>query len=303
MSATYEMLTSHIADDPELLCLIDRLPVPKRQPNLILGAARHNGAPISDYQAFRRWLTINWSAVQATALARFTQTNEAGRVSALLPILGHFDGPLSLIEVGASAGLCLYPDRYSYQYDRRPQLDPDDGPSPVVVRCATTGGAPIPAALPVITSRAGIDLNPLDVTDADDIAWLEILVWPEQHQRRERLTAAAAIVRADPPRLVRGDLTDEIAEAVHQAPAGSTVVVFHSAVLSYLGEQERTRFEERMKQLPCQWISNESPRVLPHIAAQLAVHPDHIGGRFVLARNGRPVALTGPHGQTLDWLS
>lgn len=173
----------------------------------------------------------------------------------------------------------------------------------MVLSCTTTGEPPIPRSLPVIASRAGIDLKPLDVSDADDMAWLETLVWPEQHHRRERLHAATAIARSDPPQLIRGDLVDALGKLVQQAPAESTVVVFHSAVLSYLTDDEQAHFERVVTQLPCHWISNESPRVLPHIAAQLPVHADDVGGRFVLAWNGRPVALAGPHGQGLDWLS
>jgi hypothetical protein len=48
------------------------------------------------------------------------------------------------------------------------------------------------------------------------------------------------------------------------------------------------------------WISNESPQVLPQIAAKLEEEPP--AGRFLLAVDGEPVALTGPHGQSVDWL-
>ena len=44
------------------------------------------------------------------------QTNEAGRCAVLLPVLAALPQPLALLEVGASAGLCLYPDRYAYRY-------------------------------------------------------------------------------------------------------------------------------------------------------------------------------------------
>lgn len=37
------------------------------------------------------------------------------RAAALLLVLAQLPGPLSLIEVGASAGLCLYPDRFTYR--------------------------------------------------------------------------------------------------------------------------------------------------------------------------------------------
>ena len=44
-------------------------------------------------------------------MVRSTQTNEAGRCAALLPVLALLPQPLALLEVGTSAGLCLFPDR------------------------------------------------------------------------------------------------------------------------------------------------------------------------------------------------
>jgi hypothetical protein len=50
--------------------------------------------------------------------ARATQTNEAGRWAVLLPVLAALPQPLTLLEVGASAGLSLHPDRYAYRGSR-----------------------------------------------------------------------------------------------------------------------------------------------------------------------------------------
>ena len=56
--------------------------------------------------------------------------------------------------------------------------------------------------------RRGIDLEPVDVTTAEGERLLEAFVWPDQLERRERLRAAIATVRDDPPELLRGDYVD-----------------------------------------------------------------------------------------------
>ncbi|MGW4766601.1 DUF2332 domain-containing protein [Nocardia sp. NPDC004278] len=300
-SHRYEQWCLGIAEAPELLALIEQLPEPKRQPNLVLGATRYVGAPDSEFAEFERWLIAHWDAVREVAAARTTQTNEAGRVAVLLPMLAQLPGPLSLIEVGTSAGLCLYPDRYSYRYGEI-RIDPVDGPSPVVLTCATSGNPPVPEQLPTVVHRAGIDLNPLDVTDAEAMHWLECLIWPGQPERLTRLRAAIGIARQDPPQLVAGDLTTEITDLVHATPPGTTVVVFGSAVLAYLDAGARAIFEETVRGLPCHWISNEGAHVLPTVADQLP-RPPATPGQFVVALDGRPVAYAGPHGQALDWFA
>ncbi|MEU8899294.1 DUF2332 domain-containing protein [Nocardia sp. NPDC048505] len=292
-----------IASDPAILALIDQLPAGKRRPNHVLAAARFLGAEPGPYPRFRDWLLAHWDRVAEVALARFTQTNEPGRTATLLPLLARLPGPLALIEVGASAGLCLYPDRYSYRYDDTVTLDPAAGASPVLLPCATTGNPPLPAELPIVVSRTGIDVNPLDVAAPDDMAWLEALVWPEQRHRLRRLRAAAEIVRADPPAMITGDLLDTVAAAVAAAPAEATVVVFGSAVLTYLDPASRRAFETLVHALPCRWIANEGAGVLDSVAARLPYPPHTTRDRFVLSLDGRPVAYAGPHGQSLDWLA
>lgn len=300
-SATYEEWGIGVSEDPAALALIDRLPEPRRQPNLIFGASRHLGAPVEPYASYRRWLSENWSEVEQLARTRTTQTNEAGRAAVLLPVLGLLKGPLSLIEVGASAGLCLYPDRYSYLYDGEQYLHPVDGPSTVLLECATTGSPPIPERVPDVVYRAGVDLNPLDVGDTDDMRWLESLVWPEQDHRRRRLRDAAALARADPPRLVRGDLTSAVADLVERAPLDTTIIVFHSAVLNYLIPTARAKFTEVVRALPCHWIANEGAGVLPEVDAKLTVSSEECRGKFVVSLDGTPQGLAGGHGQFLGW--
>ncbi|WP_455131895.1 DUF2332 domain-containing protein [Microbacterium aurum] len=230
-SPCYADWSHRIAADDGVLARIDRLPVAKRQPNLVLAAARYAGARQGPFEEFRDFLLGEWDRIADIAAARSTQTNEPARAAVLLPLFARAAGrkSLYLIEIGASAGLCLYPDRYSYRYDGL-ALDPVDGPSPVRLVCRTTGEPPVPQRLPDVVGRAGVDLNPLDVTDPDHVRWLECLIWPEQEERLARLRAAVSVAQ-DPPAIVAGDLNDTVAELVRGAPRDAAVVVFGSAVL------------------------------------------------------------------------
>jgi hypothetical protein len=146
--------------------------------------------------------------------------------------------------------------------------------------------------------RAGLDLNPLDVTDPADVAWLDALIWPEHDHRRARLRAAAAVAAADPPLLVRGDLVDDLPALAARAPAGATLVVLHTSVLYQVPQPRRDAFIELVTALPGHWIANEAPEVLA--CAGSPEPPD--GALFnVLSLDGRPLAWTRSHGQAMTW--
>ena len=305
-SPCFEDWASSAAEDDEVLAWLQSLPEPKRQANLVFAAARWHGVPApGPYAGLRDALLGDGpdGPIRATILARATQTNEVGRLATLYPAFaGLGTRPLALLEVGASAGLCLYPDRYLIRWTFPDGTTQETDPLGPLLDCVTTGDLTVGVLAPVAW-RAGIDLNPLDVNDDDAMRWLETLVWPEQEERRERLRAAVDIARADPPYLVRGDLLEALPALVEQAPPDATVVVFHSAVVAYLDHADRERFAAMMADLVasgrCHWVSNEGPRVLPQLVPAGLEVPF---GRFVLAVDGRPVALTHGHGAELDWL-
>jgi hypothetical protein len=299
-SAIYEDWASGVAVDFDVLNLLHELPLAKRQPNLIFATSRLLGAPEAGYAMFRLWLQAEWPRVAAEARVRSTQTNEPGRCAALLPLLARLPQPLALLEVGASAGLCLYPDRYSYSYNGGPPLDPADGRSTVLLNSATTGEVPLPTRLPEIVWRAGIDLAPLDVRNRDDSVWLQTLVWPEQRERLARIRSAMAIVAADPPRIVKGDAVDSLAELAAEAPVGATLVVVTSGTLVYLSRVDRERFADTVRATGAHWMSYEGTAVIAEVERRLPAPPRE--GLFALAENGHPVAFAAPHGQSVHWI-
>jgi hypothetical protein len=294
VSPAYERLALAVAADDELLGLIGALPPDKWQPNLLFSVVRLLDGPVHDIAAFRVFALTHWPAIAVEMRVRMTQTNEAGRCAVLPPVLATLPQPLALLEVGASAGLCLYPDRYAYRYGDHALGDGDP-----VLECTATGMPP-PPRLPDVVWRAGLDLNPLRVTDPADLAWLDALIWPEHEHRRARLRAAAAVAAADPPLLVRGDLVDDLPALAARAPGEATLVVFHTSVLYHVPSPRRMAFAEVIRGLPGHWVANEAPDVLRYPDL-----PDPPGGLLhnVLAVDGVPLAFARSHGQSIHWFA
>ncbi len=291
-SPLYKALSNGVAEDADILAFLASLPVVKQQPNLLLAAVRYVCGVQANPGAFRTALLTRTEAIRAEILARRTQTNEPARCAVLLPALARLPGPLALIEVGASAGLCLLPDRYGYAYDGHAPFGPEPRFS-----CRANAATPVPIQPPRVVWRAGLDLHPLDVRDDDDMAWLEALVWPDQPHRIANLRAAIAVARADPPRIVRGDLLTALPELATDAPADATLVVFHTAVLAYVGDPDaRARFIQTVHDLKAVWISNE----IPHISS--TAPRSRPRSAFLLSVNGEPVAWTDPHGAWIEWI-
>jgi hypothetical protein len=215
-------------------------------------------------------------------------------------VLARLPGPLALLEVGASAGLCLLPDRYAYDYGAGVI---GDRASPVLLSCEPHGPVPLPRGLPQVVWRRGIDLDPIDLTDTESVRWLECCIWPGQPERLARLRAAIQIAGMEPPTLIRGDLLDLVADVAREAPAEATLVTFHSAVLAYLSIAGRREFMTIMARLPAVWISNEAPGLVGSLSA--ADHTPAVAGRdyFIVGQGpDRAVALADPHGVWIEWL-
>lgn len=297
-SALYAEWAAGVAGDPEASAILARIPATRRQPPLVFAVARMLGAPDGEFLA---WLRGHADEVVAEASVRRLQTNEPQRCAALLPALATIDGPLALLEIGASGGLCLYPDRYSYRY-RSPDgvvaLDPGSGPSTVVLECAVTGDPPL--ALPEIAWRAGIDLEPLDAADPGDRRFLTSLVWPGESGRTERISAALDIVAAEPPVLAAGDASDPevIHAAASLAPAGATLVVTTPGVLPHIARAGRERLLDTVRALDAVWVTIDPPNL--HERWRTPVDGATWGG-FVLGLDGTPLAAVDPLGSFVHW--
>ena len=295
-SAAYESLAESVAGNAAIVQFVASLPPDKRQPNLLFAAARYLlGVPAGIGQLHE---LVSQSRAELTdvMLTRRTQTNEPARCAMLLPALAQLPEPLALIEAGASAGLTLLFDRYSYDYAGH-QLAGSDPHGPTF-RCETRGPVPLPSRIPTIAWRAGLDLNPLDVTNDDDVRWLSCLVWPGESDREQRLAAAIASARRDPPAVYRGDLLTDLPALAAHAPAGATLVIYHCSVLYQVAPAARAQFASTVRDLADVWLSNEAPGILAGTAV-----PAIDDQMCVLARDGDAIAFADSHGARLQWLA
>lgn len=236
-------------------------------------------------------------------LDRTPQTNEVGRSAALMAGLlviasRHPAKPFALHEVGASAGLNLMLDRYRYRLGGTEAGDPA---SPLLLAPEWEGPSP-PEASVRVARRSGVDLHPLDVTDADDGERLIAYVWPDQAARLADLETALAVARTDPPRIERGDAADWT--EANLAPAAGTVqVLTHTIAFHYFPPETRVRIEAHMARAgaaasldsPMAWLRYEfHPAHETGPALRLAIWPD--GTDEILA-------VGHPHVRQLRWLS
>lgn len=238
-------------------------------------------------------------------LAGPPQTNEVGRSGVLMPglmaVAAATGLPLRLFEMGASAGLNLNLDRFGYDLGGRAAGDPA---SPVQLAPAWDGPPP-PAATVAVLSRRGVDIAPLDVTDAATRERLMAFVWPDQPERVQRAEAAIGLALAHPPVIDGGDAADWVERQVAPVPS-STGVVFHSIAFQYFPPETKARIAAHLAAVgatatpdaPIAWLRYEmddpsQPR-LPTL-------------RLTLWRGGAPeetlLASAHPHGTSVEWLA
>ncbi|MBE7953691.1 DUF2332 domain-containing protein [Microbacterium oxydans] len=301
-SALYAEWAAGVADDDELKGILQRIPENRRQPPLVFAVTRMLGSGLVGYPQWRDFVLRNADAVVAECANRSLQTNEPLRLAALLPVLSEIAGPIALLEVGASAGLCLYPDRYSYRFiaadgSVRSALDPLDGPSTVVLESRVSGALP-PLRMPDVVWRAGVDLAPLDAADERDRRWLRGLVWPGEEGREERIDAALEIAASDPPLIVAGDALEEIDALAAAAPSGATLVVTTPGVLVHIPRARREALVARISALDARWVTIDPPGALD--VWEPPVEGDDWPG-FVVALDGRVRAAADPLGGWWEW--
>ena len=261
-------------------------------------------SPAGDaYPHFGGFCMDHESDLRGLLSTRLVQTNEVARCSYLRPAFAFIANerqglPLSLVDVGASAGLNLLWDRYAYDYKGHGLAGDRRSPVGVAVEVCGDNCPPIPHDSPSVAFRTGIDLNPVDVTDPDSALWLRALVWPGHECRADQLQAAMALALRDPPALVAGNVLNVLPAILANVPARTTPCIFHNHTLSQFSQEDRCLFtalvDECSKDREVYLLSAEGQRGQSFVNLELARIRN--GDRSV-----RGLAKVDPHGKWLEW--
>ncbi len=230
------------------------------------------------------------------------QTNEVARsavlMSGLLVIAAETQRPLALYEVGASGGLNLMLDRYSYLFGTVKAGTPG---SALHLEPEWRGPSPPRAELRVVRRR-GVDLLPLDVSTDSGRERLSAYIWPDQPDRHIRTKAAIQIASADPPQIDAEDAANWIEKMIDMKPeVGIARVVMHSIAFQYFSKSTQRRIVDHLSRVgshapsesPLAWLRMEGVgESRAGIPLTLTTWPDG---------SERELAVVNAHGNWVEW--
>jgi hypothetical protein len=180
--------------------------------------------------------------------------------------------------------------------------------------------APLPARMPVIADRLGVDVEPLDLDDERVRDWLAACIPPETGAV-DRFAAASEVARTHPAPMRRGDAAEDLLEICRGMPADALLVLVDTYVHVFLTDAQRAAFRRRLPALgrDVEWISvdpltplgpdaHDSVQDLPVPSrARQASRAGVTGvvGHLSVGRDGRTsgevLGLAHPGGAWLEW--
>jgi hypothetical protein len=272
-SRLYADLALHIAEDTELLELSSNSREGQPVPNMLFAAVHYLLLSGSDHELkeyypsisskprsipgvfapFRDFCRLYRDENISLLKSKLVQTNEVRRCAYLYPIFCYIYKkamkPLSLIELGTSAGLQLLWDQYSYSYGSNEEYgnlgsnlhlstELRKGKSPALLKNS-----------PPIASKIGVDLHVNDLSNNEDYLWLKALIWPEHRERLEIFEKAVQLYNQNPVKLVEGDGVALLADVTQHISTDSILCIFHTHVANQMTAVVKQRLMDNIKSI------------------------------------------------------
>lgn len=222
-------------------------PLRRLYPNLNGGVQPDSQDP---FPAFKDFVDENLDEIAPLVASRVTNTNEVGRSAflhvAFRALADDAGEPLNLVEIGPSAGLNQFWDKYGVRFYRGEEtLRIGAADAQLTLDTELRGDAVPPlGATPQVAGRVGIELNPVDLTDPDQRDWLRALVWPDQIARFDQLERALEIAATAKPDIRVGDALMLLPDLLRELPVSETVCVYHTFVVYQFTKEMRRALDD-----------------------------------------------------------
>ncbi|CAM3293912.1 DUF2332 domain-containing protein [Filibacter tadaridae] len=271
-SDLYEFLSLKISEDDEIIELCTEARSGQPVPNLLFGSVHYLLLKGKEHQLkqyypnltdkqrkveeetflyFKDFCLVHKDEIVSILKSKLVQTNEVRRCAYLYPIFSliysKVNKPLSLIEIGTSAGLQLLWDKYSYSYGTDEIYGDKDSNVHITSEIKGDNMPLILSESPPVSSKVGLDLHISDLRNSEDYLWLKSLIWPEHLERLELFEKAARCYKDNPVELIEGDgvaLLENILEKTHE---GTAICVFHTHVANQIPEDLKYKLVESIK--------------------------------------------------------
>lgn len=226
------------------------------------------------------------------------QTNEVGRSAALIAAAHWVTArtgarQITLSELGASAGLNLWFDRYALETGSASL-----GPADAILRLVPeVRGAPLPARGDFeVADRRGCDLNPIDPSAPGDADRLLAYIWADQDERLARTRSALAAAQ---PVVEQADAAAWLARRLAR-PWTGLHLVFHTIAWQYFPDATQADGRSSIEaagqrataDAPLAWLRYEADGQRPGAGLSVVTWPG--GEETVLGR-------VDFHGRWIDW--
>ncbi|PYF05704.1 DUF2332 domain-containing protein [Ureibacillus chungkukjangi] len=274
-SELYAYLSIRVIEDLELLDIIDKIPASQPKPNLFFASIQYlltkSDAPLRNYypsltenplpfdecfEPFKEFVLTHKEQLLDLFHTKLVQTNEVRRAAYLYPtfldIQKNTNKPLTLIEIGTSAGLLLCLDAYNYEYKEDNQsFRVDNFDNSITIQSENKGGN-LPNTINVdlkIEKRIGIDLNIVDLSNREEFEWMLALIWPEHQERRKQFVAASKIANAVEKEMYEGDLLELLPNIIQSNSPENQIVLFHTHVANQFPAQLKNDFKALLNKM------------------------------------------------------
>lgn len=273
-SELYEFLSVKVSQDNEILRMCATARSGQPIPNLLFGAIHYLllkgkkhplrayypslGLPhkiIDDhtFDYFKDFCHVYQGEIIAIMKNKLVQTNEVRRCAYLYPIFSYIyskvEKPLSLIEIGTSAGLQLLWDKYSYTYGDGKVYGDKNSDVHITSEIKGKHTPAFSAEMPPVANRIGIDLHISDVSNSHDLLWLQSLIWPEHRERLTLLKSAASYLKDHSIELIEGNGVVLLTDIVKTLPEDTVICIFHTHVANQMSRELKNTLFAKIKEI------------------------------------------------------